>query len=420
MNRFEEHIKTSLENYEVNYNPAHWDDMNTRLGKHEPGKSNTGKVLGIAAGILAAGGLIYFFASGSGNNQPLEKQPMVVAENNIPASSVNQEMPHTNVSAETGSSDESVKTAAANNASSAETGKTSARENEASVGENKEQKETNPENPSGSQAADENKQAKPEPSPAPTAPSLNATFRFNQTPACAGTAVQFTHENPVVPCTYRWDFGDGKTSSEKSPDHVYAKHGTYTVKLKVTGIKEKVSDEKQLTIVVHPQPSVEVDFSATEYVISEINFEAKGNNITEYLWDFDDKQSSKEKNPVHSYTKTGSYNVTLTVKNSFGCTATDRRLVTIESLFPLAPVSFSPNADGKNDTWMPASFAHGDYNFTLTIFDRSGREVFTTSDKSNAWDGAGARAGDVFIWKATVKNKDGKTSSHNGTITIIE
>jgi gliding motility-associated-like protein len=276
------------------------------------------------------------------------------------------------------------------------------------------------ENVAPMQSDNEDKQAKPEPSSTPTGASLDATFRFNQTPACVGTAVQFIHENPAVPCTYRWDFGDGKTSSEKSPDHEYKKPGTYTVKLKVTGIKDKITDEKQQTIVVNPKPLVEIDFTPSEYNPSEINFEAKGNNISEYLWDFNDKETSFEKNPVHSYAKTGNYKVTLTVKNSFGCSSTEARLVTIESLFPLAPNSFSPNGDGKNDTWMPASFLHGDYNFTLTIFDRNGKEVFSTSDKNDAWNGANAKTGDVFIWKAIVKHKNGKTGNYNGTITIIE
>ena len=35
--------------------------------------------------------------------------------------------------------------------------------------------------------------------------------------------------------TYLWDFGDGETSTEKDPVHVYADGGYYTVTLSVTG-----------------------------------------------------------------------------------------------------------------------------------------------------------------------------------------
>jgi hypothetical protein len=46
-----------------------------------------------------------------------------------------------------------------------------------------------------------------------------------------------------------WDFGDGTTSSEASPDHLYASPGEYPVKLTVTGISGLTS-EKTLNVTV--------------------------------------------------------------------------------------------------------------------------------------------------------------------------
>ena len=37
-----------------------------------------------------------------------------------------------------------------------------------------------------------------------------------------------------VAYTYAWDFGDGASSAEQSPSHVYAETGAYTVTLRVT------------------------------------------------------------------------------------------------------------------------------------------------------------------------------------------
>lgn len=37
--------------------------------------------------------------------------------------------------------------------------------------------------------------------------------------------------------SYKWEFGDGQTSGEKNPSHVYTKEGTYTAKLTVTDDK---------------------------------------------------------------------------------------------------------------------------------------------------------------------------------------
>jgi hypothetical protein len=42
-----------------------------------------------------------------------------------------------------------------------------------------------------------------------------------------------------LPYTYIWDFGDGSTSSEKNPTHIYEQPGTYTVKFTVTDAEDE-------------------------------------------------------------------------------------------------------------------------------------------------------------------------------------
>jgi PKD repeat protein len=46
-------------------------------------------------------------------------------------------------------------------------------------------------------------------------------------------SVQFTDESTNAPATWLWDFGDGETSTEQSPLHIYVDAGTYTVSLTV-------------------------------------------------------------------------------------------------------------------------------------------------------------------------------------------
>ena len=48
--------------------------------------------------------------------------------------------------------------------------------------------------------------------------------------------------------TWLWDFGDGKTSTEKSPVHQYLSGGTYTVKLIATGADGVTKSEKTKTV----------------------------------------------------------------------------------------------------------------------------------------------------------------------------
>lgn len=52
--------------------------------------------------------------------------------------------------------------------------------------------------------------------------------------------------------TYLWDFGDGQTSTEPNPVHVYTDGGYYTVTLSVTGGTGKVTTESNLAVAVTP------------------------------------------------------------------------------------------------------------------------------------------------------------------------
>lgn len=54
---------------------------------------------------------------------------------------------------------------------------------------------------------------------------------------------------------------------------------------------------------------------------SESTFER--NDITEFHWDFGDGSSSTDKDPTHTYTKPGDYNVTVKVTSPSGMTDID-------------------------------------------------------------------------------------------------
>jgi PKD repeat protein len=63
--------------------------------------------------------------------------------------------------------------------------------------------------------------------------------------------VQFTDKSLNSPTTYLWRFGDGSTSSEKSPSHVYTKAGIYVPQLTVTN--SAGSDTSMGLVVVLPK-----------------------------------------------------------------------------------------------------------------------------------------------------------------------
>ena len=61
--------------------------------------------------------------------------------------------------------------------------------------------------------------------------------------------VQFTNLS-LFGDSYLWEFGDGETSDENSPDHTYPSAGRYTVKLTTTNICGEVSNSLDAVLSV--------------------------------------------------------------------------------------------------------------------------------------------------------------------------
>ena len=123
---------------------------------------------------------------------------------------------------------------------------------------------------------------------------------------------------------YRWDFtddGNWDTDWLSSPttNHSYSSTGTYTVRLGVKDNDGAVDDASTTVSVFLSEPPV-ADANGPYYGLVDewIEFNGSGSydpdgEITSYLWDFGDNQTSDMMNPVHSYLAPVNYTVTLKV-----------------------------------------------------------------------------------------------------------
>jgi len=137
----------------------------------------------------------------------------------------------------------------------------------------------------------------------------------------APLVVQFTDTSIGRPEAWSWGFGDGMTSAEQSPAHTYQTIGTFTVSLTVT--RGDVSDTRTVLgfisiVPIAPVPSFSGN-PASGRVPLEVHFaDESGGDPTSWLWDFGDGSTSAEQNPTHTYSKHGSYTVSLTAANDLG------------------------------------------------------------------------------------------------------
>jgi len=133
---------------------------------------------------------------------------------------------------------------------------------------------------------------------------------------------------------FNWDFGDGDSSTEKSPAHQYTDFGSYQVTLSVLGygctdtttqeinIEEPVYCEAKFNYLQAYPQSRQIDFIDQSY----------GDNII-YSWNFGDGETSTLTNPVHNYQTSGDYSVKLLINTSKNCI--DSAFATIQILPPL-------------------------------------------------------------------------------------
>ncbi len=153
-----------------------------------------------------------------------------------------------------------------------------------------------------------------------------ANFSVNLVSGCSPIVVNFADQSTGQPAEWKWDLGNGTFSNLQNPSATYFKPGFYTIKLLVKAGNSQDTLVKINLIHVIEQPVVSFSTVSslgcnpfTAVFLDEST--GDGGVITNRLWDFGDGVLSSEKQPSHTFTYIGNYNVTLKVTNSYGCTA---------------------------------------------------------------------------------------------------
>ena len=158
----------------------------------------------------------------------------------------------------------------------------------------------------------------------PTGQKPVVAFSASPTSGNAPLSVIFTDASANSPTAWKWTFGDGTTSTEKNPTHKYTTAGSYTVTLTATNAAGSNTATKSAYIKVTSSTTSTPVAAFSGSPISgntplSVAFTDKSTGSpTSWKWSFGDNIYSTAKNPVHKYTKAGTYTVSLTVKNTAG------------------------------------------------------------------------------------------------------
>jgi len=119
--------------------------------------------------------------------------------------------------------------------------------------------------------------------------------------------------------TWYWDFGDGNTSIQQNPSHIYKYDGNYIATLTVNDSCSQ-TDIDTATVEILPalQANANGPYSGNRCNTVEFTGTATG-GYTPYIWDWnfgDGTTHSNQQNPTHQYANDGSYTATLTVTDN--------------------------------------------------------------------------------------------------------
>jgi gliding motility-associated-like protein len=207
---------------------------------------------------------------------------------------------------------------------------------------------------------------------------------------------------------------------------------------RLAGCKSFWTDTVRVTISPPPAADFEIvdNYLDTPFIIKDTvevgepaKFISTSANAYTYTWNFGNgwyanSTVTGSNKPQFPYPKEGEFPVTLVIRNSDGCVDSITKMVYVENIREIfVATAFSPNNDKINDE-IGFTSSRNLWNFSIKIFDRWGKEVFSTTNLSDTWDGRYGKYGDgapegVYTWMAEFEIADRTKRTKMGSITLI-
>ena len=161
-----------------------------------------------------------------------------------------------------------------------------------------------------------------------------------------------------------------------------------------------------------------------------IYFSSTSLNAVNWSWNIADLASSTEEETQFTFTnkEPGEYEVCLVARDAHSCADSICHTVIIDDvLFAYVPNAFTPDGDGENDTWSMSINIPDVTAYTMTVFDRWGEVVYTSSDPTVPWNGTLNNGGgeplkqDVYPYRLIYQVRStGEVRERLGHVTLLK
>ncbi|MCB0760495.1 MAG: PKD domain-containing protein [Flavobacteriales bacterium] len=164
-------------------------------------------------------------------------------------------------------------------------------------------------------------------------PQVIAAFSLDSM-GCSPLQAFFVNQSVGATAGFEWDFGDGQTSFQTNPSHIYVNNSgadtTYYCTLIASNV-QGCNDTTQIGIDVYPTPVAQIAIDTTLgcYPL-QVVFENQTIGADSYQWVYGTGEVSTVEDQFHTYTyynftdQPVTYNVFLNAYTDEGCTSTDQ------------------------------------------------------------------------------------------------
>ncbi|WP_143822115.1 gliding motility-associated C-terminal domain-containing protein [Mucilaginibacter pedocola] len=264
------------------------------------------------------------------------------------------------------------------------------------------------------------------PIPVTVEPPLNPKVEITsdtQVAVCAGTLISFTAtgtDEGLVP-RYDWYRNDTKVGEGKTYSANNLENGD-RITCRLTATREctvpPVGISDPIIIQITPSPTITFNkgFVAIDGKAVQIEPVITG-NITSYRWSpATGLSDATVKTPLANPEETTVY--TLTVVGTSGCENSAEVTVSVAQSMNV-PNTFTPNADGVNDTWA-LTFLPAFPQARVNVYNRYGLQVFHSVGYKKPWDGtSGGKQLPAGVYYYIIDLRTDGRKPQTGYITIL-
>ncbi|MBX2903990.1 MAG: PKD domain-containing protein [Chitinophagales bacterium] len=189
-----------------------------------------------------------------------------------------------------------------------------------------------------------------------------------------------------------WSFGNGNSSTAQNPTQYFSSPGTYNVCLTITAQNTNGSTcvDSMCQSIVYTCPSyINGNFTVTTQQLTAAFTPSFSSNYPplSYVWHFGDGTSSTTANATHTYTSAGTYNVCVEVSDSFGCSKTVCKLVTVTggTIACNLAANFTFTQPNKHTIVVTSTTTGGNPTANANIWKLGGLAVGTSSGNNTSY-----------------------------------